>query len=257
MSTLLLRLAAPLQSWGSSSRFTVRTTEHAPTKSGVIGMLAAATGLRRTDPLEDLMGLRFGVRVDQPGRFLKDFQTASKDYRKTDSWISDRYYLSDAVFCAGVEGPEDLLLGLQDAIQHPRFPLYLGRRSCPPAGKIALGVYDGSVWEVLRDFEVRAPWLASGWYRRNQAPFVDLKTRFDAIAVPSDVSQDELISFTERDEPISFDPTYRRYGMRSVIEATLRNVPNELSQARFQSRYSFDHDPLMLLGGDNDVSLTH
>ena len=41
MAVLLLRLAAPLQAWGSSSKFIVRSTEREPTKSGVIGMIAA------------------------------------------------------------------------------------------------------------------------------------------------------------------------------------------------------------------------
>ena len=49
MSTLLLRLAAPLQSWGASSKFGRRATEREPTKSGVIGLVAAALGIRRTE----------------------------------------------------------------------------------------------------------------------------------------------------------------------------------------------------------------
>src|ERR1700754_4151551 len=65
VSVLVLRLAGPLQAWGSSSRFVRRTTESAPTKSGVIGMLASAQGLERTDEagLERLAALRFGVRI--------------------------------------------------------------------------------------------------------------------------------------------------------------------------------------------------
>ncbi|HLU98199.1 MAG TPA: CRISPR-associated protein Cas5, partial [Thermobifida alba] len=39
MSVLALLLAGPLQAWGASARFARRTTEHAPTKSGVIGLL--------------------------------------------------------------------------------------------------------------------------------------------------------------------------------------------------------------------------
>ena len=42
MATLLLRLAAPLQAWGSGSKFNIRLTEREPTKSGVVGMIAAA-----------------------------------------------------------------------------------------------------------------------------------------------------------------------------------------------------------------------
>ena len=41
MAVLLLRLAAPLQAWGSNSKFIIRNTEREPTKSGVVGMLAA------------------------------------------------------------------------------------------------------------------------------------------------------------------------------------------------------------------------
>lgn len=47
MTVLLLRLAGPLQSWGSAARFARRGTENAPTKSGVLGLLAAAEGRPR------------------------------------------------------------------------------------------------------------------------------------------------------------------------------------------------------------------
>ena len=48
MATLLLRLAAPLQAWGADSKFETRKTNREPTKSGVIGLLAAALGLPHT-----------------------------------------------------------------------------------------------------------------------------------------------------------------------------------------------------------------
>ena len=73
MGTLLMRLAAPLQSWGAEAKFDWRKTNREPTKSGVIGLLAAALGRRRDDSLEDLNRLRFGVRVDQEGELLHDF----------------------------------------------------------------------------------------------------------------------------------------------------------------------------------------
>ena len=62
MATLLLRLAAPLQAWGADSKFETRKTNREPTKSGVIGLLAAALGLRRdeSEGLARLTGLRFG-----------------------------------------------------------------------------------------------------------------------------------------------------------------------------------------------------
>lgn len=54
MATLLLRLAAPLQAWGADSKFETRKTAREPTKSGVIGLLAAALGLREQGLVEAL-----------------------------------------------------------------------------------------------------------------------------------------------------------------------------------------------------------
>ncbi|MFK0050010.1 type I-E CRISPR-associated protein Cas5/CasD [Streptomyces sp. NPDC090741] len=76
---LLIRLAGPLQSWGLVSHFTRRDTHSRPTKSGVIGLCAAALGLDRTADLcaEDLplAELRFGVRADRPGVPVRDYHT--------------------------------------------------------------------------------------------------------------------------------------------------------------------------------------
>ena len=76
MSTLLLRLAAPLQSWGASSRFKKLGTEREPTKSGIVGLVAAALGRERDEDIKDLCALRFGVRIDQPGELLRDYHIA-------------------------------------------------------------------------------------------------------------------------------------------------------------------------------------
>ena len=68
MAVLLLRLDAPLQSWGNDdSKFETRKTWREPSKSGVIGMIAAALGYKRyeTEKILELYKLRFGVRVDR------------------------------------------------------------------------------------------------------------------------------------------------------------------------------------------------
>ena len=75
-STLLLRLAGPMQSWGTRSRFTERDTELEPSKSGVIGLICAALGRTRTESVDDLSQLRMGVRVDFQGTLSRDFHTA-------------------------------------------------------------------------------------------------------------------------------------------------------------------------------------
>lgn len=207
MTTLLLRLAGPLQSWGDSSRFTRRHTRTEPTKSGVIGLLAAAQGRRRADPVEDLAAMRFGVRVDQRGRIERDFQTAilrRPGSRPESMPLSYRYYLGDAVFVAGVEGPDELISGLDEAVQAPAFPLYLGRRACPPMGRLSLGVSELPLIDALRELD----WQAARWYRRQQGTTVHLELVADAAAGEGEESV--------RDVPVSFDSARREYGWREV-----------------------------------------
>lgn len=211
MSVLLLRLAGPLQSWGADSRFQTRSTRREPTKSGVLGLLAAAKGRRRTDSIEDLLTLRFGVRTDQPGTVVRDFQTAH-DWahldRKGDAPampLSNRFYLSDAVFIAGVEGDRNLLQGLNEAIHDPEFPLYLGRRSCPAEGQVSLGVQDNELMFTLKE----EPWHASLWQRRRLPKSVDLPIAVDA--------RSGELGDTIRDVPLSYDPSRREYGWRTVM----------------------------------------
>ena len=125
MSTLLLRLAGPVQSWGIDSKFEVRRTENAPSKSGVTGLLAAALGIQRNEDISSLNQLRLGVRTDQEGKLLKDFHTA---HSEKNSYITTRYYLSDAIFLVGLECEDKgFLQKLEYALKHPAFPLFLGR----------------------------------------------------------------------------------------------------------------------------------
>lgn len=216
MSVLLLRLAGPLQSWGDASRFVRRHTADAPTKSGVLGLLAAARGFRRTDPIEELLQLRFGVRTDQPGRLVRDFQTAQRWDTGTSMPLSYRYYLADAVFVAAIEGDDELIRGLDDALRAPTFPLYLGRRSCPPAGKLRLGVRAGPLPKLLRDME----WQASEWYRRSRGKQVDLDILVDADLDPT------APTHSSRDNPVSFDPSRRDYQWRSVARSAPVRMDN-------------------------------
>ena len=111
-AVLVLRLAGPLQSWGVDSRFTRRSTEAFPTKSALVGLLGAAQGRRRSDPIEDLAELSVAVRVDQPGQLLHDFHTAHRG--DTSMPLSHRFYRADAAFGAFIEGPDDMIDALAD-----------------------------------------------------------------------------------------------------------------------------------------------
>ncbi|GAA1074389.1 type I-E CRISPR-associated protein Cas5/CasD [Nocardiopsis metallicus] len=235
--TLPLLLAGPLQAWGSASRFARRSTENAPTKSGVIGLLAAALGRDRTADLTDLVALRFGVRVDQPGTRVRDYQTAHHMVTGASMPVSERFYLSDAVFVAAVEGDPELIGRLHDAVRAPAFLPYLGRRSCPPSRPVDLG---GPVAEPLETVLRDQPWQASGWYQRRrgwrEGSKIALTTLLDAE--PGDQRADSL-----RDLPLSFDPRHRRYGLRAVSSDSV-DVPNPQTRRTTAP----DHDPFSAFG---------
>ena len=212
MSTLLLRFAGPFQSWGSASRFSVRKTEREPTKSGIIGFIAAAMGLERDQPIDEFVNIRYGVRIDQIGEVFRDFHTA-RTSDGSQAFISSRYYLADAVFLIGIEGDDSLLKEVDKAIKNPVFPLFLGRRSCPPVGPISLGIkYGACVMETLSDIET-APWQASTWYQKKQGKKVYLEIVMDAEA-------EEEGAFLRSDVPITFSQSHRKYSYRWIISKT-------------------------------------
>ncbi|MFJ4828758.1 type I-E CRISPR-associated protein Cas5/CasD [Streptomyces sp. NPDC088747] len=237
-SVLTLRLAGPLQSWGASARFTRRTTEAAPTKSGVIGVLAAAQGIQRGDDtaLARLGALRFGVRIDQPGTRLRDFQTAHHADTGKSMPLSERFYLADAVFVAAVEGDGTLLRELHDALRNPVYPPYLGRRSCPPSLPLELGLHEGGELEqVLRE----EPWQAARWYRKEQRRQASVPVSILREARPGEQHADVL-----RDQPLSFAAEHRHHALRGVVRTAV-DVPH--SQAATPARPVPAHDPFAAL----------
>jgi CRISPR system Cascade subunit CasD len=251
MTALVLRLAAPLQSWGTSSRFVRRNTDRAPSKSGIIGLLAAAQGRRRTDPIEDLVGLRIGVRIEQPGRLERDFQTARPVDGSAPMPLSYRFYLADAVFLVAVQGEPSMLAGLQHALRHPVFPLFLGRRSCPPAGPVELGLRDLDIPDVLET----EPWLASLYVQKaHRGPDVRLDTVTDEPLVDqeyrSTTDHHTATRVVVRDEPISFDPRQREHGWRTVYadEVTIPN-PHYHPPRPALALSSDPHNPMAALDG--------
>ncbi len=199
MSTLLLRFAGPMQAWGADSRFDVCRTNREPTKSGVIGLLAAALGWRRDAPLDDLEALQFGVRVDREGVLLRDFHMVRS--AKT-AYVTTRYYLCDAVFLTGVFSEDEALMQrLAEAVSHPAFPLFLGRRACPPEGRVFLGLREEALEEAL----MHEPSLLS-------------QQTMDPNKMTRMVLEDPAGPARLRDVPVSFSPFRREYRYRAAKE---------------------------------------
>lgn len=249
MATLLMRLAGPLQSWGSDSRFTRRKTGHEPTKSGVIGLVAAALGLSREDDLSTFEGVLFGVRIDQPGEFLTDFQTAAR--RKWDkekkSWVRDkvmplsqRSYLSDAVFVAALEAPEERIQAFSEALSSPRYPLYLGRRSCPPSSQILISCEKSlGLMEALSS----VPWQATKPHKRRYA---GREVRLEVVRDALEDDGPDVPTYSVRDVPLSYSQQQREYGWREVVKDFVV-VENDLLVSL--SSPDDEHDPTRLLEG--------
>ncbi|MEX8518937.1 MAG: type I-E CRISPR-associated protein Cas5/CasD [Leptothrix sp. (in: b-proteobacteria)] len=217
MPTLLLRLAGPMQAWGTTSRFDERDSQLEPSKSGVLGLLCAALGRDRAEPVDDLAALQMGVRVDREGLLMRDYQTATgvliaatakPDLGRT--VVSPRYYLSDAVFLVGLAGADDVLLGqLAQALRQPHWPLALGRKSFVPGLPIWLpdGLQTGALAEVLAAYPRIAPARAE---HRGQ-PVRWLLEHPSAGAL-------------RHDQPVA-PFAARRFGPRFVLPGVLDHVP--------------------------------
>ena len=240
MGALILKLEGPLQSWGVDSRFTERKTQHEPTKSGVVGLMAAALGRRRDEDVSDLASCYMNVRTDVPGEYLRDFQTAHKRHfdSSRQEWIhgtskkdslplSQRYYLQGAVFVVSLEGDGTLLANVATALDHPAYPLYLGRRSCAPSSRIFMFYEeDAHASNLLGSI----PWQATEAQARRmsygQMSFSLASAPIGKVCLPltRDVHANEDgsgIRSTVRDVPMSFSPYHRTYGWRDVITDTI------------------------------------
>lgn len=212
MKTLVIRLTAPLQSYGNEATFNRRTSNYYPSKSAVIGMIAAALGYRRDDSrINDLNNLKLAVRIDQPGKFMTDFQVV--EYQKNSSSktkkVTYRSYLQDAVFTVAIGSDDEKIIRIKTALEHPKFQLFLGRRSNPPAGPLIMKEYDDDPMTVLKQL----PWKASRWYQKRlkSKPYYFAEIIADADLVP------DQPNFLVKDKVTSFDQKNRSHGYRAVV----------------------------------------
>ena len=217
MTVLLIRLAGPMQSWGTQSRFTTRDTGLEPSKSGVIGLVCAALGRPRSEPLDDICELGMGVRVDREGLLCRDFHTAGggtidgKPYgvvrasgAKGGTVVSTRYYLADADFLVALSGARGTLEPISAALRSPVWPLFLGRKSFVPGRPVyeAGGLVDvDGVEDVLRSFP---------WERPTRRREVPERLR---LVLETDSRQTGEV---RNDVPLSFDFEKRRFTVRYV-----------------------------------------
>jgi CRISPR system Cascade subunit CasD len=154
---LTFTLYAPLASWGEVAVGEVRDSLDRPTRSGVLGVVAAALGLDRGDDdghraLHD--GYGTAVLVLESGRAMRDYhtiQTATAGFVKrhqpptrrallaaseseTKTTLSTRTLRQDHLAVVAIwarSGSRWTLRDLAAALRAPHFVLYAGRKSNP------------------------------------------------------------------------------------------------------------------------------
>ena len=214
-NTLFLRLEGPMQAWGDQqSKFVIRRTAEAPTKSGVIGMLCAALGVSRSEASEEwlpkLDTLSMGVRIDAPGVRWWDYHTVGAGMQmriaegegktKSGAMLTRREYLCDASFLIALKGEPDLIAELETAMRAPKWTLYLGRKSCIPSRPL-LEHPSGDFPDLLSALK-SIPWRKR--LKGDQPPqtvecMLDWKPTSEQLEAPDDA----LIWY---DVPLTFDP---------------------------------------------------
>lgn len=201
LKTVLLKFSGPLQSWGTNSHFETRHTDTHPSKSGVIGMIAAGLGYQREDDkkINRLNSMNFAVRIDQTGTILRDYHTAHK-YKESGNidrtYVTNRYYLQDAVFVVALSSEDvGLINDIISAVKKPYFPIYLGRRSLPPTADLYLGTVDTDAISALKDY----PWQASEWYQKTGNKRLQIFADASLIESGSNrIRNDEPLSFSQK-----------------------------------------------------------
>lgn len=229
MQYLLLYLQGPLQSWGADSRFDLRETLPYPTKSGIYGMLLAAsgdsgsqTGILARMATAPMSVFSFKSKADASGR-LRDFHMVGNGFKENDKWqslmiprksdgtkavgggakLTYRYYLQDKTFAVLLGFPDDLAGKFASALADPVYDLYLGRKCCAPTALIFQGKF---VSEAEAMQKIRA--LAE---RDELTPVMRIRE--------TDSQQPDSILLN--DVPVAFGP-HKVYRDRWVVEEPFR-----------------------------------
>lgn len=179
-SFLVFRLFGPMAAWGDVAVGQKRGVTRTPSRSAMLGLLGAALGLDRFDPKLKELHSAYGVasRTEGDGALLVDYHTTQtvdagrvkkqpartrrdeilRGGRDLNTILSSREYWTDLLYTVAVWARPEAPWGLdtlQSALLNPVFPLYLGRRSCPPGLPLRPALLEGeNPVDVLRRAEL-------------------------------------------------------------------------------------------------------
>lgn len=195
MRALVLRLEAPLMSFGGVRVDHHNKTDEFPYRAMLCGLVANALGMDRRNEIahESLQRrIRYAARRDRAGALHVDYQTVDLGAPSMTSdlaWTTNgeleprkggdaadgthirlRHYLADAIVTVALTlAPEvepPTLDDVEQALRRPARPLFLGRRCCIPSGPLLVARVEVA---SLREALERVP-RAAGQGRAEQGP---------------------------------------------------------------------------------------
>lgn len=152
---LVFHIAGPMGSWGTVAVGTMRPTQRHPTKSAIIGIVAASLGLTRDDPhiahlfsdfeyvvissgieseISDYATVQTSSGVSGESKSTLPPRSLELSRPKLETMLVDKRYICNGFYTVLMVPSGKTRFGLEeiaDALQHPHFLPYLGRKSCP------------------------------------------------------------------------------------------------------------------------------
>lgn len=265
-NTLFLRLEGPVQAWGDTSKFVIRRTMDAPTKSGVLGLLCCAMGLSRQaarERLPELNGLAMGVRIDRPGTRWWDYHTVGakigiitadgKGIKRTastgeiETLITRREYLADASFLVALQGDAKLILEIATAIASPKWPVFLGRKSCPPSVPVLARPREVESWTNPAGHDgLNTALAAIPWRPRHKSDATPRNGTVEALvewrpALEGDIAPDDAEVWY--DVPVCFEPPVHepRFVLRGTVPVEVGDPIQTSTPAPPRPRADYDN----------------
>lgn len=196
-TTLILKTEG-MAAYGLQTFDIHRRVNHFPTRSAVLGLLGAASGITRAqhERLFQLSNaLTIAVQVNKAGTKITDYHTVThfrSPAGKVQAGTKPTYrdYWCDTEYSFAVGGPEDTINQLADSVKQPVFGLFQGRKSCP----LLRPLYDQLVPEAN--------------------PATALQQRGQTGQIFSDVSADHQVALLQVRDLTTAVP--RKYAMRTV-----------------------------------------
>ena len=204
MKTLILKTEG-LSAYGLQTFDVHRRANHFPTRSAIIGLLAAAMGITRKEQgaLNKLSeNVDVAVQVNQAGEKIVDYHTV-QNFRspmgkiQTGTKPTYREYWCDSEHTFAISTNDELIEKLAEAVKSPKFVLFQGRKSCPLTRPLFEKIVDES------------------------NPSIALKKRNENGQIFSDVvGENQIATLQVRDKLTS---VVRKYAMRTVYVSGQRN----------------------------------